>query len=69
MAASTSTEVHDEDISLLRAVLGRTSREVKDYTVQYEDQAKVVEALGAAAGTPEYAAAIDVLAMRDGTSP
>jgi hypothetical protein len=68
MAASTSTEVpstQNEDISLLRAVLGRTSREVKDYTVQYEDQAKVVEALGAAAGTPEYAAAIDVLAMRE----
>ena len=68
MAASTSTGVpstQDEDISLLRAVLGRTSREVKDYTVQYEEQAKVVEALGAAVNTPEHAAAIDVLVMRE----
>ena len=56
MVASTSTEVpsaQGEDISLLRAVLGRTSQEVKDYTVQYEDQVKLVEALGTAMNAPE----------------
>ena len=56
MVASTSTVVPyatDEHISLLRAVLGRTSQEVMDYTVQYEDQVKLVEALGTAMNAPE----------------
>ena len=55
MAASTSTVVpsaQDADISLLRAVLGRTSQEVKDYTVHYEDQVKLVDALGTAMNAP-----------------
>ena len=68
MVASTSTVVpsaQDEDISLLRAVLGRTSQEVKDYTVQYEDQVKLVEALGTAVNAPENRATLDVLAMKE----
>jgi hypothetical protein len=67
MAASTSTSVpstQDEDISLLRAILDRTSQEVKDYTVHYEDQVKLVEALGTAINAPENKVALDVLAMK-----
>ena len=68
MAASTSTSVpssQDEDISLLRAVLGRTSQEFKDYTLHYEDQVKLVEALGTAVNAPEKRATLDVLAMKE----
>ena len=68
MVASTSIAVptaQDEDGSLLRAVLGRTSQEVKDYTVQYENQLVVVNGLGTARNAPENKAALDVLAMRE----
>jgi hypothetical protein len=68
MAASTSTAVlntQDEDISLLRAVLGRTSQEVKDYTAQYEDQVNIVQQLGTAVNLPENKPAMDILAMRE----
>ncbi len=68
MAASTSTAVlfaQDEDISLLRAVLGRTSQEVKDYTVQYEDQVNIVQQLGISVNEPENKPALDILAMRE----
>ena len=68
MAASTSTAVpstQDEDISLLRAVLGRTSQEVKGYTVQYEDQVNLVHQLGLAVNEPENKPVLDVLEMRE----
>ena len=69
MVASTSTTVpsaQDDDISLLRAILiGRKSQEVKNYTVQYEDQVKLVEALGTAMKAPENRATLDVLAMKE----
>ena len=68
MAASTSTVVpsaQDKDISLLRVVLGRTSDEVKDYTVQYEDQDKLVHQIGMTVNEPENKVVLDVLAMRE----
>ena len=68
MAASTSTAVpstQDEDISLLRAILGRTSQEVKDYTAQYEDHVNLVHQLGLAVNEPENKPVLDVLAMRE----
>ena len=68
MASSTSTAVpsaQDEDTSLLRAVLGRTSQEVKDYTVKYEDQVKLVQLLGLTVNEPENKPVLDILAMRE----
>jgi hypothetical protein len=68
MVASTSTVVpyaQDEDISLLRAILGRTSQEVKDYTVQYEDQVNLVHQIGLTINEPENKSILDVLAMRE----
>jgi len=68
MAASTSTVVpsaQDENISLLRALLGRTSQEVKDYTVQYEDHVKLVQPIGLTMNEPENKVVLDVLAMRE----
>ena len=68
MVASTSTAVpstQDEDISLLRAVIGRTSHEVKDYTVHHEDQINLVHQLGLTANEPENKPVLDVLAMRE----
>jgi len=68
MDASTSTVVpsaQDEDISMLRAVLGRTSQEVKDYTVQYEDHVKLVQPIGYTVNEPENKSVLDVLAMRE----
>ena len=68
MSASTSTTVpsaQDKDISLLRAILGRTSQEVKDYMVQYEDQVNLVQQLGIAVNEPENKPVLDILAMRE----
>ena len=68
MVASTSTAVlpaQDEDISLLRAILGRTSQEVNEYTVQYEDQVNLVQQLGIAVNEPENKPVLDILAMRE----
>ena len=68
MDTSTSTAVpsaQDENGSLLRAVLGRATQEVKDYTVHYEDHVKLVNALGTAMNAPENKAVLDVLAMRE----
>jgi hypothetical protein len=68
MVASTSTVVpsaQDEDISLLRAVLGRTLQEVKDYTVQFEDRVKLVQQIGLTVNEPENKSVLDVLAMRE----
>ena len=56
MAASTSTAVPFavlEDVSRLRAVVDRSTKEVKDYTTQYEDQYKLVKALGTDRNKPE----------------
>ena len=68
IAPSTSTAVpyaQDEDSSLLRAILGRTTQEVKDYTAQFEDQCKIDESLGTALNAPENKSVLDILAMRE----
>ena len=68
MAASTSTAIssaQDEDGARLRAVVDRTAKEVKNYTSQYEDQEKLVEALGAALNAPENKTVLDILALRE----
>jgi hypothetical protein len=67
MVASTSIAVpsaQHEDGSLLRAVLGRNTHEVKDYTVQYDDHFKLVNSLGIAMNAIENKAVLDVLVMR-----
>ena len=68
MAASTSTAVkfeQEEDSLLPRAVLIRITQEVKDYTTQYEDQSKLVNALGTTMNAPENKSVLDILAMRE----
>ena len=69
MAASTSTAVNFavcEDVSRLRAVLlDRNTKEVKDYTSQYSDPYKLVEALGTHRNTPENKSVLDILTLRD----
>ncbi len=49
----------------MRALLDRATQEVKDYTVQYEDQVKLVNALGSDMNAPENKVVLDVLAMRE----
>jgi hypothetical protein len=46
-------------------VVGRTTQEVKDYTSQYEDKQKIVEALGTAMNLPENKSALDILVLRE----
>ena len=68
MVASTSTAVpstQNEDGSLQRAVLGRTTHEVKDYNAQLEDQCKITESLGTAFNAPENKSVLDILEMRE----
>ncbi len=68
MAASTSTAVPSaqiDDGSRLRAVVDRTAKKVKDYTPQFEDQYKLVEALGTTMNLPENKSALDILALRE----
>jgi hypothetical protein len=68
MVASTSTAVpyaQKKDGLLLRAVFIRTAQEVKDYTTKYEDQCKLIDALGIALNAPENKSVLDILAMRD----
>ena len=65
--ASTSTVVpsaQEEDGLLLRAVVVRTTQEVKDYTTQYEDHCKLDDAIGTALNTPENKSVVDILATR-----
>jgi hypothetical protein len=68
MAALTSTAVQcelEEDCVLLRAVLIRATQEVKEYMTQYEDQYKLVNALGTAMNASENKSVLDILAMRE----
>jgi hypothetical protein len=46
-------------------VVVRTAKEVKDYTSQYEDRRKLVEALGAALNAPENKSVLDILALME----
>ncbi len=52
----------DEDGSRVRAVVDRTTQEVKVHTSQYEDRCKLVEALGTAMNAPENKSVLDILA-------
>ena len=52
-------------IARLRVVVDRTTTEVNDYTVQYEERRKVVEALGATQSAPKNKRALDVLELRE----
>jgi hypothetical protein len=68
MAASTSTAVDfavSQDVSRVRAVVDRNTKEVKDYTSQYEDQYKLVEALDTDRNKPENKSVLDILTLRD----
>ena len=68
MATSTSNAVHfeqEEDGVLLRAVLIRATQEVKEYTVRYEDQSKLVNILGTVMNDPENKSVLDILAVRE----
>ena len=68
MAASTSTAVPSaqiDDGSRLRAVVDRTAQEVKDYTSQFEDQYKLVEAIVTAMNLPENKSVLDILAIKE----
>jgi hypothetical protein len=49
------------DAKRLRAVVDRIVIEVKDYTAQYKEQRKIVEALGTAQRAPENKGALDIL--------
>ncbi len=67
MVASTSTAVSSavfDDVSRLCAVVDRITKDVQDYTSQYEDQYKLVEALGIERNKPENKNAVDILALR-----
>jgi hypothetical protein len=67
MAASTSTAVPStvfDDVSRLCAVVDRITKDVEDYTSQYENQYKLVEALGIERNKPENKNALDILALR-----
>ncbi len=66
MPASTSTAVPFavlDDVSRLRAVVDRNTKEVKDYTTQYEDQYKLVEALGTDRNKPKNKSVHDILTL------
>jgi hypothetical protein len=54
-----------QDAERLRSAVDRTATEVKDYTVQYEEQRTIVEALGTAQLAPENKSALDILALRE----
>jgi hypothetical protein len=65
MVASTSTVVVDDGYRL-RAVADRSTQEVKDYTLQYEDRYNLVEALGVNKNKPENMNVLDILTLREG---
>ncbi len=54
-----------EDALRLRAVVVRFATEIKDYTLQYEEQRNIVEALGTAKSSPENKSALDILELRE----
>ncbi len=53
-----------DDVSRLRAVVDHNTKEVEDYTTQYEDQCKLVEALGIDKNLPENKTVLDILTLR-----
>ena len=68
MNASTPTSVPlglDQLGLMLKDRGDRSTAEVKDYTVQYEDQLHIVEALGDARTEPENRAIVDLLNLRE----
>ena len=54
-----------QDAERLRIVVDRTATEVKDYTIQYEEQQIIVEALGSTQLAPENKSDIDILEPRE----
>ena len=54
-----------QDAERLRSIVDRTATEVKDYTIQYEERRKVVEALGTAQSALENKSVLDILALRE----
>ncbi len=67
MVATTSTAVPSavfDDVSRLSAVVDRITKDVEDYSSQYEDQYKLVEALGNDKNKPENKNVLDILALR-----
>ncbi len=69
MVASTSTAVpfaQGRDVARLRAVVNMSTKEVKDYAKQYEDQRVIVEALGhVAQADPANKLKLDILKPRE----
>ncbi len=53
------------DVSRLRAVVDRSTKEVEDYTKEFEDQYTAVEALGDARDEPEFPSVINIMKMRE----
>jgi hypothetical protein len=49
----------------LRAVLNRTTQEVKYYTTHYEDPCKIVDALGIALNATKNKSVLEILALRE----
>jgi hypothetical protein len=47
------TFVQGQDAERLRSVVDRIATEVKDYTIQYEEQRVIVEALGTTTSTSD----------------
>jgi hypothetical protein len=69
MAYSTSTAApfaQGQDVSRLRAVVDRSTKEVKEYAEQYEDQRVIVEALDIVAqADPANKQKLDILELRE----
>ena len=70
MATTSSTAVpfaQGQDVIRLRAAVDRSSQEIKDYTVEYEDQRAKVDALNAAErADPTNAHLFNILTVREG---
>ena len=56
-----------QDARRLRAVVGRTATEVKHYTIQYEEQRKMVEAFGTRQSAPESKSFLDIAYLNRGS--
>jgi hypothetical protein len=69
MATSTSSAVpfaQDQDVARLPAVVDMSTKEVKDYAAEYEDQRDIVEALNIVAQTdPVNKPKLDIQGVRE----
>jgi hypothetical protein len=69
MATSTSTAVpfaQGQDVARLRAVVDKSTKEVKDYAAEYEDQRVIVDALVTVAhADPANKPKLDILVLRE----